>query len=348
MKENFCFLPAGIGSLPYQDTKTACQMVLKYLAEIPFWPQLPQRSFLEGMTAQFSEGLPGIKIDVTAKRIRLETSQANQGLEQFYEHFLKQDLDYFAISPDYAPGLYEMMRILKPRRHEGTKNQFFKGQVTGPITFGMGLLDETGKVIIHNETLADLVVKILTMKALWQVKTFRDSLGLKSIIFLDEPGLTGYGSAYVSINRETVQKQLIEIIDALHKVDALVGLHCCGNTDWAMLLGLPIDIISFDAYGFTDKFLLYPKDIRGFIERGGIIAWGIVPTTEYKTGVTAEDLIRRLNDNIARLAKKGIERDLIINHSLITSSCGLGTMSEGDSERVLSLLKQTSAGMRAE
>ena len=58
----FNCLPTIIGSMPHTDPAAACAQVLKYLRDIPAWPQLPRRSFKENMNAQFSEGFPGISL----------------------------------------------------------------------------------------------------------------------------------------------------------------------------------------------------------------------------------------------------------------------------------------------
>lgn len=335
----FNFIPTGIGSLPHKDPVRACKLVLENLPEIPFWPQLPRRDFNEGMAAQFSENMPGLVLDRDKKRIYFDLSRDFQkDLETFYNKYLQKEVDYFRISQDFAPGLYEVIKQIQTRKENPL---FIKGQITGPITWGLAVTDENNRAIIHNEVIADVVVKGLTMKALWQVKTFTDSLSLKSIIFIDEPSLTGYGSAYVPLNRDTVLKYLNEVIKAIHSVNALVGIHCCGNTDWGMLLETPIDIISFDAYGFIDRFALYPKQIQAFLSRGGVIAWGMIPSGEVEEEITVEGMLKRLRAGIDLLAKKGLDKDLLLTRSLLTPSCGLGTRTDPEAERLIQLVSKT-------
>lgn len=336
----FKFLATCIGSLPHKAPEEAGQLVLQNLPEIPFWPQLSKRHFYEGMIPQFSQALPGVVIDPTNKKIHVDTAKALAGLEDFYSHFLQNNLGYFALTEEYASGFHQMLRLL-----QGKQVKYLKGQITGPITFGTALLDEQGKPIIHNEALADAVVKLLTMKGLWQVGQFKKA-GYKSIIFIDEPSLMGYGSAYVPLTREIVLKQLGEIIDALHKADVLVGIHCCGNTDWAMLLETRIDILSFDAYGYLDKLALYPDDLNKFLRRGGVIAWGMVPSMKLEQLPSIEDLIKQLKEGMERLVKKGIERQTLVNQFLLTPSCGLGTLTSDEAETRLHLLRDLSNQMR--
>jgi len=336
----FKFLTTAIGSLPHKDVNTACELILKSLPEIPFWPQLPKYSFYEGMVTQFSEGLPGIVINAANKKVYLESKSAKEGLEPFYEQFIKQNLDYFAITPGYAVGLYKMLELIKEKAKQQESIKYLKGQITGPITFGLTLTDETGQAVIHNEIFVDIILKCLLMKALWQVKQIKQ-IRLKPIIFLDEPFLMQYGSAYLPVNRPVIDKNLTELINALHKEDTLVGIHCCGNTDWGMLLELPIDILSFDAFGFMDKLALYPAELNKFILRGGIIAWGLIPSTEINKPVTAKELITHLHKGIDTLVKKGVDKTRLLNQALLTPACGLGGLSESEAEKRAALLKDT-------
>jgi len=126
--------------------------------------------------------------------------------------------------------------------------------------------------------------------------------------------------------------------------EVLIGLHCCGNSDWEMILQSKIDILSFDAYGYAEYFVLYPGKIKKFLERDGIIAWGPVPTDEYNEEVTMEVIINRFNEALDTLAAKGIDRDFILKRSLLTPACGIGTLDVEIAEKVTDLTYEL-AGM---
>ncbi|MDD5109146.1 MAG: methionine synthase, partial [Candidatus Omnitrophica bacterium] len=95
-------LATGIGSLPLVDPQKAVELVLHYFPKAPFWPQLPKADNREGMIAQFSENLPGLKIDNTG--LRFVARDKEKELELFYEKIIAQDLEYFKITPDFARG----------------------------------------------------------------------------------------------------------------------------------------------------------------------------------------------------------------------------------------------------
>ena len=338
-------LVTGIGSLPLNDPQIAVDLVLRYLPQAPFWPQLPKRNLREGMLAQFSENLPGLKIDPDDPRgLYFAPQDREKELELFYDRFIAQDLDYFKISPDFSQGLPAFYQRLEGMDLSGI--EFIKCQVTGPFTFCSGITDAQNKAILHDEVLMQAMVKGLGMKALWQVELFK-KFGKKMIIFFDEPYLTGVGSAYTPVTRNDVLDIYSELTDSVKSSSALIGIHCCGNTDWSMLTDCAgIDIINFDAFNFQERFVLYADDLNRFLKRGGIICWGIVPTQEFDATLHAELMAQKIEWGLSLLEKKGIDRQLLLERLLISPACGLGTLDARKAEGILQLLNQTSLFIR--
>lgn len=220
-----------------------------------------------------------------------------------------------------------------------------KGQIVGPITLAGTLKDPEQIPILHNSVLFDAAVKLLAMKACWQIEKFSE-FGLPEIMFLDEPYLSSYGSAFASLKKEQIVDSLNEIFQVIHNRHALSGIHCCGNTDWSMLMDTQVDIISFDAYGYMDTMLIYKQEIDSFLKRGGILSWGIVPTSHSVNEVTVESLSEKLESAIDSLVNKGIERRLINENSLITPSCGTGTMPLEEAEKAMTLTHDLSVRVK--
>ncbi len=249
--------------------------------------------------------------------------------------------DSFALPHEYAAGFYAMLGALK-----STTGDWAKGQVTGPISFGLTVIDQDLRSSLYDEQLADPIVKQLAMNARWQIrqiKSARDNV----IIFVDEPYLVSFGSAFVSLSREQVIAYLDEVFDAIHAERAIAGVHCCGNTDWSMLLATKVDILNLDAYGFIEHLALYPDDVRAFLDRGGLIAWGIVPNNEVIAQVTAQSLADKLRAGFDLISTKAGARGVAIRsaelaqRSLIAPSCGLGSTTVEIAERVIDTLAQT-------
>ena len=335
-------LATGIGSLPLTDPQIALDLILRFVPAAPFWPQLPKANAREGMLAQFSENLPGLKLD--AGDLHFIAQDKEKELELFYDRFIAQDLEYFKISPDFARGLHAFYERLNHR--DLSAIEFIKCQVTGPFTFCSGITDAQGKIILHDPVLMQAMVKGLGMKALWQLEYFK-KFGKKMIIFFDEPYLTGVGSAYTTVSREDVMDVYSELAASLKSQGSLIGIHCCGNTDWSMLTDtVGIDIINFDAFNFQERFVLYADNLNRFLKKGGIICWGIVPTQEFNIDQSPESLVRKIKSGLDILIKKGIDRQLLLERLLISPACGLGTLDAQKAEGILSLLNQTSQFIR--
>ncbi|NLL90579.1 MAG: methionine synthase [Dehalococcoidales bacterium] len=333
---SFNLLPTMIGSMPHKDAKEACRVVVRFLKDIPCWPQLPNLTSRESMAIQVSEGFPGI----IQKGNDLLIDGANDhsaALEQLYMAYLENDSSKFPMTEEYAAGFYQLLQQadLSPLA--------IKGQLIGPISWGLSVKDSTGNVILYDEILSDAAAKMLRLKAGWQEKTLAQ-ICKNTIIFIDEPAMTSYGSAFFSLPEERVIALLQEVFDG---IGGLKGIHCCGNTDWSLILSTGIDIMNFDAYNYAESLTLYPAEVKAFLDRKGAIAWGIVPTDEaniQKENVAS--LKDRLEEAMAPFTRKGIAFKQLVEQGLLTPSCGLAGVKEEAAILALELLTELSREMR--
>ena len=355
MKTDFkpCGLPAWIGSLPLENHKEAVAMVMAYSPDIPLWIQLPHFK-TEGMIAQFLPGMPGVVSDGDRKFIQKDNNGFDREILAFFEEYMEiiEDISQltdsrFALSREAAPGFFEFIKALDALKNPPIA---VKGQITGPFTFATGIVDQDGKAIFYDDQLRDAAVKTIALKARWQVRQLT-KYDVPVIIFLDEPGLTGFGSsAFISVSKEDVAACFEEVVDAIHAEGALVGVHVCANAEWPLILDSAADIVSFDAYSFFDKFILYPGQIKRFIEKGGLIAWGIVPTGDIVSveKESVESLFALWEKQVHQLETIGIDRLKIIEQSLITPSCGTGALPLPIAEKVVQMNKALSDKIRGE
>jgi len=331
------FLPTGVGSLPHTDPEAAVRLVLSAFRDVPCWPQLPRRTFLETMYIQYAAGLPGAVID--GEKLFVEGGEHIQGeAEAFYERFLMEDASSFAISTERAAGLYALLS-------SGTgPYPAIKGQVTGPVSFGLMTTDRGKKPLFYDPMGRDILVKHLLRVAQWQVAEL-SRLSPNVILVLDEPYLASVGSAILSLAKEEVIGCLDEIFDGLPGTRC--GIHCCANTDWGLVLSSRVEYLSFDAYEYADSLLLYPKEVKAFLGRGGKLAFGIVPTSaEGIRAETPETLAARMDAILGKFESRGIGRDAVIRATLLTPACGLGTLPVEDAERAILLTAELSDLLR--
>lgn len=336
------FLATSIGSFPHFDERRILPLILRDFPDIPFWPQLPKRSFLEGMVAQYSEGFPSLKLDEKAQRLWVDTTCGfEEEVERFYQAIENEEVHFFQISEDYARGL----RLLQDLSQEGVREKikYIKAQVTGPITFGLSLSDQEKMPIFYDPTLREILIHHLSFKARWLEKRLHDLFpSIPVIIFFDEPALSAFGSAFSGLTQEDVAHSLNQCYSA---VQGLKGTHCCGNTDWSVLLSTGLDILSFDAYGYLENLSLYPKELKRFLERGGILAWGIVPTSEEVLKEDAQSLVNRFEGGVESLIKEGIDPELL-KRAILTPSCGTASLPIPLAERVCRLTAEVSKRLR--
>jgi len=346
------FLATGIGSMPFTDPEQAVDVSLTKVANAPFWPQLPQLAFTEQMVNQFCEGIPCIVVDQENKRIYFNTAgDCRNKLAEFYKKYDAAmnpqtgdgDCAFMKITPEFSRGICAMEKRLQSL---GRKLPFVKVQTTGPFTFALTLADEKKRPIYFNDKFRDVATKALAMKCRWQIRKFQP-FAERIICFVDEPILSAIGSsAFGLIKREAVVSHLAELIAAIHADHAIAGIHCCGSSDWSALADAGADIISFDAYGFGDSIVLYPDAVRMHLQRGGMLAFGIIPTSKSIREESTQSLEERLEGLIDQLASKGIDRSLIVEQALITPACGTGLLEPEDALKVFDLLDRLSEAMR--
>lgn len=318
------------------------QAVLARLPRCPFWPQLPRRSHLEGMTLQYVEGYPALRDRGGEADPVVDTG--DEGLVElgaFYEKVWAADPEPFALSPERARGFYAFEEALV--QSGGRTLEYVKGHVTGPVTLASSLKDPTGREILHEESFRDAVGALVAQKALWQVRRLR-RFGVPVVIFLDEPVMEVFGSAYSTLSRELVLALWAPALEALREEGAFSGIHCCGNTDWGLLCESGADIVNFDAYHYLEKMLLYPETVSRYLAEGGVLAWGIVPTTEEARTHTAATLLEALDRGIARFAQAGVDEGRLREGCMITPSCGMGSLPVDLAEAILDLLAEVSEG----
>ncbi len=322
------FSTTGIGSLPFTDAAEAVGLVLETF-DIPFWPQLPKLGFRELMMPQYSEGMPGARVDEARGDVFIERDE--EAIQRFYETCGPEAK--IAISKDYAIGLHTFLKAI-----EGRTFDFLKGHVTGPLTFTLSFKDSEGRPVYFDEELREISLMLLAAKARWQVDALGRAAG-KVIVFIDEPLLSALGStSYLGVSNEEALRLLKDTSEAIRGSGGIPGIHCCGRADWPLVIESGADIINFDAYASADTLGIYPAEVTKFLEKGGILAWGIVPTTEDINRESEGSIIKRFNESMEDLSGK-IPRELLRENIMLTPSCGTGSRTIEETKKIFRILK---------
>ena len=327
-----------LSGMPHRDVEEACQLMLRNFPEAPSPPTLTRslRMWLGGM--------PCLILDRQKRQVFFDLSSGRESeLVEFYERYLSEDLDYFAISPESNPGFYKLVQMLR----EGASPELKLINITppGPYTFGEVVKDESGNTAFYNDTMRDVVVKILIMKVRWLERKVKELLpGIRTMVCIGNGGLGAYSSAGGVGTWDIIKNAYNELIEG---VEGITGIHCCANMEWPLLMETNTDAINFDAYQYGSTMSLYPGELKKFLERGGMIAWGIVPTTPGDIeGESPGSLVERLEQAIQLLVDKGIDRKMLLELSMITPSCQTITMSVELAERAFNFTREVSQRMR--
>lgn len=329
------FLATGIGSLPHTDPHQACTLILE-TCDIPFWPQLPRLSFREFMIPQFSEGMPFLKIDERRETIWVERN--GDELARFYETY--SDTLSMPVSERFARGFFAFQKRIAGRRF-----RFLKGHVTGPLTLTLGLKDNSGKPIYFDEELREIALLLIEAKIRWQIDMLKPHAD-QVILFIDEPVLSALGtSSYVGVAPDEAMRMLKDVAHVIRRASGIPGIHCCSKADWSLVIASDVAIISFDAYDYLETIRLYPAEFTTFLRNGGYLAWGIVPTTEAIHRETLGSLKDRLERGIEGLSRS-LPSELLTSQILLTPSCGAGSKTCEEAEKIFRTLSELGRSMR--
>ena len=354
MKSNLKLLATAIGSLPHTNPEEAVNLIFSCFPNSPVLPTLAHISPNEGMTAQVSENIPGIIFDKEDNRWYID-----QDAEDFYEKLEEFYLDYESIVSEKNFDLLDKYGITEEfsstislflDKVKESKPKAVKGQIIGPFTYGTTLVDREKKCAYYDETLKEIVIKGLTLKALWLVKKFKEaSPESVPVIFMDEPSISQYGtSAFITITKQDIISSISEISSILKENGALVGVHCCGKTDWSLITQSGVDILNFDGFYFAESLSLFSKELGDFLQNGGYIAWGMVPTLDEDAlkAATVDTLVDKFEEAKSYLTHKGIAENLVIESAFITPTCGAGSLSVDLANRAMVLTSDLAKALR--
>jgi len=328
-------LTTAMAVMPHRNVDRALEMALSL--DVPFWPQLPLYSYHEDMYVQASEHFPGIVLDVEKKTLRFSMEKFTNELEEAMAHF--EEPEYFDISETYSEVYHRFLKL------DLADRPAIRGQLEGPISFGFNIVDQDNRPILFDDTIRPFIIEFLARRINIQLSKLK-KINQNAFMFIDEPGLQFVFSAMSGYGDVAARKDM-EIFFSL--IERPRGVHLCGNPDWDFLLGLDLDILSLDVYSNGEVFASYASSIKKFLDRGGIIVWGIVPTNiEPFEKENINSLENRLIEMWTFLGKKGIDRDFLMSRSMLSPAtcCLVNPDIEKTVEKAFAIVKELSTRLR--
>jgi hypothetical protein len=298
-------LTTAMAVMPHKDVDRALELALSL--DVPFWPQLPHVNYYEDMYVQASEHFPGILLDLEKRTLRFSMGKFVAEFEEAIAHF--DEPGYFDISEQYSVVYHRFLGM------DFADRPAIRGQIEGPISFGFNVVDQDDRPILFNDTVRPFLLEFMAKRVNAQLQRLK-LLNGNAFMFVDEPGLQFLFSAMAGYSDIAA---LVDMERFFEMIERPRGIHLCGNPDWDFLLGLDMDILSLDVYSNGDIFAQYSASIRKFLDRGGRLVWGIVPTNfEPFEEESLDTLESRLINIWDALKKKGIDRDFLLSRSMLS------------------------------
>jgi hypothetical protein len=270
----------AMGIMPHTDIEKAIKLALGL--DIPFWPQLPKVSFYEDMYVQSSQNFPGIIVEPETQRVVFDSARFEEELAGYSQRMGASDI--FTLSGEYS-AVYR--RFLE---NDLSGYQAIRGQLTGPVSFGFKIVDENSRPIIYNEEIRNILFDFIQRKANTQYQELRQK-NRNAFVWLDEPGL---GWVFNSLSGYNDVQAKGDYLDFLNGLQGAKALHLCANVNLPYLLELGIEILSFDAYQIQTMPREYAVGVAKFLNNGGVVCWGIVPTDSTNLGRESPQSLYRL------------------------------------------------------
>ena len=328
-------LTTAMAVMPHKDVDKALEVALS--VDIPFWPQVPHYSYYEDMYVQASEHFPGILLNMEERTLRFSTDKFLEELEEAMSHF--DDPEYFDISNTYSVVYHRFLDL------DLAKRPAIRGQLEGPISFGFNVVDENDRPILFNDTVRLVMLDFMARRVNVQLKRLKEK-NPNAFMYIDEPGLQFLWSAMSGYGDQAAREDMDSFFTMIERPR---GVHLCGNPDWDFLLGMDLDILSLDIYTNNEIFVSYAKSVQRFLNRGGTLVWGIVPTNfEPFEKEDIPSLISRLEDVWSALDKKGIDRELLLSRSLLSPAtcCLINSDGVETVEKAFDVVRELSETLR--
>ncbi len=327
----------AMGILPHKDIEEA--MKIAFSVDIPFWPQLPHVNFYEDMYVQVTENFPGVTIDDVNYKIFFDTARFYEELPNYVENY--DNDDFFRIAGKYSVVYRRFLNDPRLKNYP-----LIRGQSIGPISFGLKIADENKKPIIYNDEVRVFLYEFLARKINVQRRELAE-VNPNSFVWIDEPGLSFIFGSFTGYPAEVAKKDFQEFLALL---EGPKGVHLCGNPDWSFLLkGVDLDILSIDVLSNGPIFVKYVDQIKEFLDNGGIVSWGIVPTmTEEFIQESVDSLTSKLEEMWDYLDARGIPKKQVLSQAwLAPARCCLVNLDGNETvEKAFRVLHEVSRQIR--
>ena len=302
-------LATAIGSLPHTDPHAAAELVLRAHPRFPAAPQLPSRTPLEGMVAQWARALPEVTVEEDGS-ISAEGRSTEPPV---------------AVFDDVAHA--GLLAFLESAARNGASPPRVKVQIAGPLTLGLAL-QHCGLPSAHAFRRAGEAARVWAVAVEELVGARLPGSAL--VLFFDEPALVAWRRYDAPIGHEAA----VDVLSgALAAPACPTGVHVCGPGDLRLALEAGPQVLGVEV---GDALVDDADVLARHLDADGWIAWGAVPT-DRPVGESAEPLWRALVSVWCELTRRGCDPVRLRTQSVVTPACGLAGHGPSQAERALRL-----------
>lgn len=337
-----------VGMLPYDNLKHATAMVAKLYKDFPFIAFLPNVFSEDNVQNRTFENTPGIIYQEGKISFDLGTQKYNDAmslLNKIYNASTPDNLDCFSFSSVFLEKFLQIIKKFKS--HNACIN------ILGPFTVSQILTSAAQEQILADKSYQRLFVKAVCTKALWAMKKIKEYCSdTVPVVILEEPLLYKYGNLKRE-NEASTSEHVIDmfanVVDKLKLHGAIVGVQCMEKCDWSIPISAGVDLISYDAYNNPNNLGIIPDVLTKFLQKGGMINWGIVPTLSDNMikGLSVDYLHQRLLTTFDGITLSGVPADLLYNSALVSLNGDVNHLNVMFAEKAIMLATQLSSRLVA-
>lgn len=296
-----------------------------------------QRGPRESALALAAAGFPGLALD--GERAAVSRQAAERQIDRVGIAYLRGERAAGAPPSEQLVAAAEQLR-----QTEQGRPRSIKVELLGPVSLALQVTDDQERPLAYDPALREAVAQHLTLRAAW-MRDLIESAGIGALLVLDEPFLDALGSPFSPLDWLEGGDLLAR---TLADLPAPRGVCASGEPHWPALFALPVDVIFFDAYEHSAGLVQSGVLATAFLERGGALAWGIVPADPAALAQErAATLAKRFASSVEYLAVAGgIAPEQVAARSFISTSGALAHLTARQAAQAVGLCVEAAAEVR--
>ncbi len=306
-------LATGFAALPHGDATAAAHLVLQQTPGLPSLPALPRRSVEEHSPSRWLRALPEVVV-ASDGTIEIDDDADPDG-----------PLD-FSFDPNAHAGILAFVDLAAKQPRPPAR---VLAQVTGPLTLGVALSNAG----VPEDFAFPRASRVARGWARHLEDLVRESIGAQAIIMFDEPDLERWNDDRPPIDHDHAGDLLS---GAFAAVGGPTGVNVGPDGDVRLALSAGPDILGVPV---STSLIADAAGLGRFLEGGGYISWGAVPTHR-PVGESAAPLWKSLVDLWCELSRRGCDGLSLRTQAIISPASGLDGHGVGQAEHALALARE--------